>query len=263
MRTISCGVLLFVSGAASAGVIMEMTDKDLTDPEAKPGVEKLWFENGQFRVDSVENGSLTTTVIFRNQTMYAIDHGEKSYTVVDKATMDRMATQLADMRKKMDAQMAGMPPEQRAMVEKMMKGQRMASTESESQSKRSVKSTGRSDSVAGRACRVWEIAQDGVKREELCVVAPASLPGGRELMNAMREMTQMSRGFVEKLGGGGDAMDDAWSDLDQINGIPILTRNFEDGKVIDETRLTGVREEGIGAAAFEVPKGFRQEKILQ
>lgn len=262
MRTISCGVLLFVSGVASAGVIMEMTDKDLMDPEAKPDVQKLWFENGRFRVDSIENGSLTTSVIFRDQTMYAIDHGEKSYTVVDKATMDRMATQLADMRKKMEAQMAGMPPERRAMVEEMMKDQGLASTEDEPQSKRSVKSTGRSASVAGRACRVWEVAQDSVKREELCVVAPASLPSGRELMNAMREMTQMSRDFVEKLGGG-DAMDDAWSDLEQINGIPILTLNFEDGKAVDETRLTGVREEGIGTAAFEVPKGFRQEKIPQ
>lgn len=262
MRTISCGVLLFVSGAASAGVIMEMTDKDLMDPEAKQDVQKLWFENGRFRVDSIENGSLTTTVIFRNHTMYAIDHGEKSYTVVDKAAMDRMATQLAGMRKEMEAQMTDMPPEQRAMVEKMMKDQGMPGAKSAPQSKRSVKSTGRSASVAGRACRVWEVAQDGVKREELCVVAPASLPSGPELINAMREMTQMSRGFLETLGGG-DAMDDAWSDLEQINGIPILTRNFEDGKAVDETRLTGVREESIGTAAFEVPKGFRQEKIPQ
>jgi len=103
---------------------------------------------------------------------------------------------------------------------------------------------------------------DGVKNQELCVVAPGSLPGGNEVMKAMRDMAEMSRDFLEKIGAGTGPANDAWSDLEQVKGVPILTRDFTDGKATGETRLSAVREEGLGAATFEVPKGFKEHKVL-
>jgi hypothetical protein len=261
MRALPLFALFLASGPASAGVLMEMTDRDLTDAAAKPEVQKLYFENGQFRVDSIEDGRLDSSVLFKNRTMYAIDHGEKQYTAMDQAAMDRAAAQLARMRKEMEAQMAAMPPEQRAMVEKMLGEQGLPGGQPAKQRTRTFKDTGRSDSVSGRACRVWEIAVNGVRQEELCVVAPGSLPGGDALMNAMRELAEMSRGFFEKVGADEDVMAEAWADLEKVKGIPILTREFEDGKAVAESRLTALREQALGAATFDVPKGFREEKF--
>jgi hypothetical protein len=261
MRAFLASVSLLASGTAAAGVVMEMTDRNLVDPDTKPGTQKLWFESGSFRVDSIESDGLDTSVIFKNQTMYAIDHGDRSYTVMDKASMDRAAAQIGAMRKKMEAQMAGMPPEQRAMIEKMMQDQGMPGGKSAPAVPRVVKASGRSDTVSGRTCRMWEVSQGGKKLQELCVVAPGSLPGGNELMKSMRDMTEMSRSFFEKIGAGEDAMEDAWADLEKIKGIPILTRDFEDGRAVDETRLTAIREQALGSTVFDIPKGFKEQKM--
>ena len=260
MRALYC-VLLLWSGIASAGVVMEMTDRDLTDATAKPGAQKLYFDNGLFRVDSIEEGRLDTTVIFKNRTMYAVDHGEQQYTAMDQAAMDRAAGQFAQMRKEMEAQVAGMPPEQRAMVEKMLSEQGLSGGQPAKKRTRTVKDTGRADRVAGHACRVWEIAVDGVKEQELCVAPPGSLPAGDALMKAMRDLAEMSRGFFEKVGVDEDVMAEAWADLEQVKGIPILTREFEAGKPVSESRLSTLREQALGAGMFDVPKGFREQKF--
>jgi hypothetical protein len=264
MRAIVSSVLLLASGTAAAGVVLEMTTKDLENPESKADTQKLSFQDGQFRVDSLENGRLDATVIYRKGTLYSVDYEGKSYTEIDKATLDRSANQMAAMRKKMQSEMQSMPPEQRAMIEKMMKERGLPGMTGTPPPKpdRAVKETGRTDSAGGRTCRIWEVAVDGAVSQELCVVAPDSLPGGAELMKAMREMAALSRDFMEQVGAGAGPAGDAWSDLEKVKGVPILTRGFVDGKAVDETRLTGIREESVGATAFDVPKGFKQQKIM-
>ena len=58
------------------------------------------------------------SVIFRDQTMYFVDHEKKVCQKISKKELDALAGQLGAMMKQMEQ----LPPEQRAMMEKMMKG---------------------------------------------------------------------------------------------------------------------------------------------
>lgn len=260
MRTLLLLSIAFASTAASAGVYLESSEIELgVKPPPAPTVSKIWFDGGRMRsTDGDGDGA-----IFRDQKIYALDADQKSYTVVDKATMDRMGGQLAEARKQMEAQMANLPPERRAMMEQMMSqmGGGMPGAKNKAV-KRDVTATGRSETVGGFKCALWEVTIDGVKDSEVCAAAPGSLPGGAEMMKTMREMGEMMKGLTEGLGEmARRTAADTWADLAKINGIPVLTRDFENGKASRETRLSVIRSESVPASTFEVPKGYKERKM--
>ena len=258
MRTLAFLTIAFVSGAASAGVYLESSEIDLSvKPAPPPEVSKIWFDGGRMR----SNDGTGDGVIFKNQSIYALDPDKKSYTVVDKAAMDRMGGQLAEMRKKMEAQMANMPPERRAMMEQMM-SQMGGGAGAKQAVKREVTATGRTETVGGFKCKVWEVSVDGVKDQELCAAAPGSLPGGTEVLATMREIGEMLKGLTEGMGSMARRnATDSWADLAKINGIPILTRDFAGGKASSEMRLSVIRSESVPGSMFEVPAGYTQRKM--
>ena len=257
MRTLLLLTIAFASTAASAGVYMESSEIELgVKPPPAPEVSKIWFDGGRMR----SNDGTGDGAIFKEQKIYALDGDKKTYSVIDKATMDRMGGQMAEARKKMEAQMANLPPERRAMMEQMMS--QMGGGAAKKAVKRDVTSTGRSETVAGIKCTVWEVVVDGVKEQELCASPVSSMPGGAEVMKTMREIGEMMKGLSEGLGPMAKrSATEAWTDIAKINGVPILTRDFDGGKATSEKRLSVIRSESVPGSTFEVPAGYKERKM--
>ncbi len=243
------------STATFAGAYLESADNE-PGSKTPSQVSKLWFEAGRMRSETT-GGDGGSVAIFKNKAMYVLDPRTKSYRVIDKVTVDRMAAQLGEARKKMEAAMAGMPPERRAMMEKMMGQMGGAAGQAP---KRVLKNTGRTETVAGVKCAVWEATVNGQKEEELCAAAPGALPGGEEMLKTLREVGDIFKGFTQSFSGNGRA-DNAWRDLETVNGVPILTRELTAGKVTSENRLNVARKESVPAAQFEVPAGYTEKKL--
>jgi hypothetical protein len=253
-----------LSLAAHAGVYLESTDKSLGSTTEKPSVSKMWFDGGRMRTERTEADGANQIVVFKNQAMYMLEPKSKSYRVIDKATAERMGSQVADAKKKMEERMAAMPPEQRQKMQEMMakmgaQGGAMAGLAGTKPPERSVKNSGRTETVAGIKCTIWEATVEGKKEEELCAASPSAVPGGDEIMKTFREISTMLKSFTESFGAAGD--DQPWHDMEKINGVPILTREFSDGKAQSEMRLTAVRKESVAGASFEVPAGYTEKKL--
>jgi hypothetical protein len=244
------------STAAHAGAYLETRSGD---PGSKqPGtLSKMWFDGGRMRSENGAPGE-GAVAIFKDKAMFVLDPKTKSYRKIDKATVDQMATKLADARKQMQAAMANMPPERRAMMEKML-GQ-MGGAGADQGPKRVLKKTARTETVAGIKCTVWEASVGSDKVEELCAAPTGSVAGGDEMIKTMREVGEMLKAFTQSFGAG-SKMDNDWRDMETINGVPVLTRDFSDGKVSSETRLTAARKESVAAGQFEMPAGYTEKKI--
>jgi hypothetical protein len=245
------------SSSAVAGVYLESTSTDET--KATPKVSRTWFDGGRMRMESGDGSA----AIFKDRTMYNLDTSTKTYRVIDKATVDRLGGRMADARKQMEEKMATMTPEQRAMVEKMMgrAGGGMPGGAAAAP-KRVLKNTGRTEKAGGISCTVWEATVDGKKEEELCAAKSGSFPGGDEVMNTLKEVGEMLKGFTEQMGKmSRNNATQPWRDLQTMNGIPIIQRDFETGKVTSETRLTAARKESVPGAQFEVPAGYTEKKM--
>ena len=252
-----------VSATAHAGVYLENIDKEL-DGSSAPVTSRMWFDGGRMRIERVEHDG-QNLVIFKNQAMYAMDSKTKSYRVIDKTTAEKMGAQVAAAKKQMEARMAAMPPEQRKKMEEMMAklGQGGAAGMLPGAAKappRSLKNTGRTDTAAGIKCTIWEVSVGGKKEEELCAAPAGSVPNGDEVIKTFRDIGAMMKSLTDSLGSNREE-NQPWHDMETINGVPILTREFSDGKATSETRLSVVRKESVPAASFEVPAGYTEKKI--
>jgi hypothetical protein len=252
-----------VSATAHAGVYIENVEKQL-DGSTAPVTSKMWFDGGRMRIERPDHEG-QSLVIFKDQAMYAMDSKTKSYRVIDKATAEKMGAQVAAAKKQMEARMAAMPPEQRKKMEEMMAklGQGGAAGMLPGGAKapqRSLKNTGRTETAAGIKCTIWEVSVGGTKDEELCAAPASSVPNGDEVIKSFRDIGTMMKSLTDSLGSTREE-NQPWHDMETINGVPILTREFTDGKATSETRMSVVRKESVAAASFEVPAGYTEKKL--
>jgi len=243
-------LLLACAAAAHAGVYIESVEKDTKSKKAGE-THRFWAQGGNARVEAG-----ATTTLLKGDAMVVIDAKQKSYFVLDRAAMKRMAGQMNAMRDQMNSQLAGLPPEQRAMVERMMGGGSMAGAAAPTIA---TVDTGRSEKVDGRTCRVWDVTMNAQVTQQHCVVPFSGLPGKEDLRAIVERMAALSEELRKAL----PQMDASMSDVaGGMNGYPVLTRYYERGKPSGrERRVSAWREESVAGDKFEVPAGYKQRDL--
>src|SRR5690606_1935590 len=118
-----------------------------------------------------------------------LDHKRKSYTLLDKETVDEMAAQIQGAMAQMEEQLANMPPAQRKMMEGMMKN-RMPQLGGE-KLELIVKRTGDEDTIAGYEAERVDVSTSEGKQRELWVAPWSELEGSKEIAGSFTGMATM------------------------------------------------------------------------
>jgi len=248
-------VVLGVLGAqvASAGVYVELVNHD-----AKTGktelAQKMYVQNGAGRFIDAE-GRVT---LIKGGTLYIIDETDKSYVLVDKATLEQLAKKLAESMEQMKEQLAKLPPEQRAQMEQMIPGM------SGQERKWTVEAidTGKSDKVDGRNCRLWDIKREGELDDQWCVVAYTALPGKEDFSAVFASFAKVFEEMAKTVPMLSGMMSNEFDAQTKVNGFPVRSRSYENGKLgADEHLMREWREEAIPASMFSVPAGYKQKQM--
>ena len=173
----------------------------------------------------------------------------------------RSIERLSALIKQMQEQLAQMPPEQRAQIEKMM-AQRMPGFGK--QNAQEFRKTSRADKIAGYPCSYVEILEDGALTDELCVATSGSIKGGAELMDAGARMSALLRDMMSTLEAPWlrQMMERQVANYEKLGGVPVLSRHYLEGKPAHETTFKSVRTETIPASAFEVPAGYTKKDLM-
>lgn len=194
-----------------------------------------------------EAGSNTSIIIDPGAgVMTLIDHSKKTFTKLTKADIDAFAKQLEDM-------MAQIPPEMRQMMASRMGGAGGASVVD-------FQPTGESSTVAGKPCKVYKTTMMGKVTSESCL-ADASVidipAADRATMQAAmawaKQMTeQLSKGPLGRMGG---------SIPFRTGLVPVRSTTFDSNGARNTSELTGVSTAPIGADAFAIPAGYKEQKV--
>jgi hypothetical protein len=158
----------------------------------------------------------------------------------------------------MKDQLAKLPPEQRAQMEQMMPG--LSGTEK----KWVVEAvdTGKSDKVDGRSCRLWDIKRDGELDDQLCVVPYSSLPGKENFQAVFANFAKVFEEMAKSVPVLSGMMTNEFGAQAKVNGFPVRTRGYEEGKLGDTEHTVRLwREEAIPATMFSVPAGYKQKQM--
>jgi hypothetical protein len=245
---------VFAAGA-SAGVRIENVTRDIKTKTPDGATQTMLVQDGKMKTSAGKNNSM----IIKDGTIYIVDDQRKSYREMTREQMKQMASQANAAMTQMQERMKNMPPEQRAMMEKMMGDKIPGGMGGGKPDVWASKDTGKSETVDGRKCKVWNITRNGQPFEELCVVPFSTLAGKEDLEKAFRELTDA---FSEFAKGMPNAESGTKARID-VNGYPVRARAYDaSGKYRGtETVLSKWAEETIPAAQFDVPKGYKKEAM--
>lgn len=247
---------------AHAGVSVQYDSTGSVIPNSAKGGTIL-IDKHRSRMDVGTNAS----VIFDGnaQSMEIISHDDKTYTVLDKASAEAIAAELEPALQQMRTQLQALPPEQREMMEKMM-AERMGINlqgAAEQEPDLDLKKTDKSGESGGIACNWWQATDDTVLRYEYCVTPAKSVPYGDDLLKYFHDLKQFKREIVGTINRSGALQIPSLpiADVREIEGLPLISRQYQDGKLILETRFVSVTETDVPAATFTLPEGYSEQKL--
>jgi hypothetical protein len=240
------------TATASAGVKIETVMRDIKTQVAQGAPYIVQVQDSAVRASNPDGG-----VLLKAGKITFLDDKKKTYTEMDKATMEGFARQANAAMTQMQEQLRKMTPEQRAQMEKMMGGRSLPGASGKAPVF-VARNTGKTDTVEGRKCTTWNLLQDGNIIDELCVVPFASLPGKEDMQKSMKELAEAFAGFANAIPGAAEQA----KVRNSIDGYPVRSRPFLNGQPQGtESVLKSWTETAIPAAAFAVPAGYKKKDL--
>src|SRR5690606_23788635 len=148
-----------------------------------------------------------------------IDQADKSYVVLDRATMEKLGKQVSAAMEQMKEQLAKMPPEQRAQIEQMM-GIKSGDGGGAGGWAMDAVDAGKTDKVEGRACKVWDVKINDQPDHQICVVPYSALPGTEDFKSVFERFAKVFEDLAKNLPQLSGAMNNQMSALRKVNGYP-------------------------------------------
>ena len=258
-------VVVALSGQLFAGGVMEMSTKKQGGSAAL--AERIYAQGGKLRVDQLNaQGAPQTTVLFQNNEILMVSHSDRKFHRINEATLQQLGEQMqkaSAAMQQLEQQMANMPPEQRAMMEKMMKGRMpgMAGMGSKPLAIR-VEAAG-PGSWESYSCKNYNVYVGDEKTQEVCAVPPGQIKGSEEFLEAARNMAKFFEKFKEamQMPAFANLAKSPVEVVGQMDGFPVHTTEFQNGNPEGERFLSSAKEESLSDDTFAPPAGYKEEKM--
>ena len=263
---ISCSYMLIAGNLALAGTVFNMETKIPGEVQSTT----VTVDGKNLKVVTEGETSNNPTMIYRGdrKEMLLIDIEGKTWTKLDKTTMaslgKRVNPAMEQMRKQMEEQMKNIPPERRAMMEKMMKGRGLGRVMMEKRPSLDVRKTNKTKTINDYPCVKYETFEESKKVAEHWVTDWKNVRGAGEAKEVFLDMAKFSREIFES----------SFTDMkmmkrndfqmwEKVEGFPILTNILSDGKITREILLKSVEDRSVSSVAFDPPEDYEPRDILR
>jgi hypothetical protein len=165
--------------------------------------------------------------------------------------MKQLGQQMAGMSAQMEAAMKNMTPEQRAMMEKMMKGKMPQAAAAAPKTVYTAKGSG---SVNGFSCTKYEGDLGAQKESELCAALPAQLKLTPADLQIFEKMRKFSSDLVSALANSPmrASVPKGYGFESGYEGFPIQKTEFENGQATKRGELKSITRVSFTDADFSL-----------
>jgi hypothetical protein len=240
--------LIAVADVASAGVVIVGTYTGTKTPKGR--TVEFRIQDGHGRIAS-EPGQFIY-YDHPKRTAYIVDTEKKTSFKVDEARAKQIASQLAEAQKTMDAKLKELPPDKRAMVEKMMKEQGGGRPAGPRKPLDFVKAG--ADKVGAWECDRYTASESG-RKVEVCAAEPdaLNLPAADvAVFEGFLDLSEKMAGDASSGSMGGGAAERGFE------GLPLERKEMHDGIVTDRFVIDSITTEKMPAADLQVPSGLNE-----
>jgi hypothetical protein len=247
LRHLSLQALALVAAAASAsaGVLIVGTYTGTKTPKGR--TVEFRIQDGHGKITSQPGQFIYYD--HAKRTAYIVDTEKGTSFEMNEARAKQMATQLADAQRMMEAKIKELPPDKRALVEKMMQEQGGGLPPAGSRTPLKFAKAG-SNKVGAWPCDRYAASGDG-RQVEVCTAEAPTLGISADDVAVFEGFLDLSEKMAGGAAGAGGAGERGFS------GLPLERTDTRDGKVTDRFTIETIRQETMAAADLQVPSGLK------
>lgn len=245
----SAAGILGLAYAGHAGVLFTQSMQDL-DGALPASTNVIHLDKDKVRIDPA--GNPDAYMIYRGDkgVLWAVDLKQRTYTETTGKDFEAMAAKRDTAVAKIKAQMQNMPDDQRQMAQALL-----AKLGVEDGPKTEYKKDGAAEKVGAWPAEKYAGTRAGAKISEIWLSAPADIGLKDAEIRTLKDMALLFGKFAKNLSGLVGSKEDG------LDGLPVKTVAFRDGKPFWQSELKEVKQEELSAAIFELPAGLTQKKL--
>lgn len=260
MRILLLSLLTALSAvpASAQGIVIDMRETGGGAPVAN----QVLMDRTHVRAETASGNDRMAFVFDADANVVRVMNlTRKSYQELTRAQLDGMRRQIDGAMAMMQEKMKNMSPEQRAMMEEMMKkmGRGLpgsAGAAAPAAPRTEYRQTG--TATVGRfACTTYDGYRGSEKVVEVCAADPAALGLAPADFEVTKDLAEFVRSLVPQMAE--ELVVNATPEVQGFSGIPVRRTTFRNGSPSSTTELVDVRRENIPASSFLVPDGFTRE----
>jgi len=243
--------ILFTIFTAHAGVTITQVMKQL-DGDKPPITNLIHLETDKARIDMSQNP--TSYMVYRGDknAFWMINTQKKTCTVMTEKDLDAMHAKMDAAMAKMREQMKSLPPERQKMMEEMMAKMAPGGAQGPKTTYRKIGDGGK---VESWSTEKYEGLRDTAKVSEIWTAAPNSIGIQEADMKVLKDMAKFFQKFAK-------GMPDLIGNKENgLEGVPVKSISYRDGKPTWESDLKSVKKEDLAASLFEIPAGFTEKNM--
>jgi len=231
-----------------AGVKIVSENTDLATK--KVTTDTILLDANRMRLESDDGRVMMFLTDGGRNRIVMLDKARNTYQEIDEQTMNQMAQQMSGAMAQMDAAMKNMPPEQRALMEKMMKGKMPQAAAAPAKTVYTAKGSG---SVNGFSCTKYEGDKGGQKVADVCAGVPAQLKLSASDMQIFEKMREFSSTLLSSLANSPIRVNIPTGSLEAgYEGYPIERVDFENGQATRRGELKSITGANFADADFSL-----------
>jgi len=256
MKRLAFATALFATAPMFAGVKIVSENTDLATK--KVTTDTILMDANRMRFDSDDGKSVMFLTDGGRNRMVMLDKAKNQYEEIDEQTMQQMGQQMSAAMAQMQAALKNVPPDQRAMVEKMMKGKMPQAAAPAPKTVYTAKGSG---SVNGFSCTKYEGDLSGVKESEVCAALPAQIkltPADLQIFDKMKEF---SSSLLSALANSPIHIEvpKNYGFESGYDGFPIQKTDFENGQATKRSELKSLTRTNFTDADFSLGNAKKVE----
>lgn len=241
-------VLTVAADAASAGIVIVGTYTGTKTPKGR--TVEFRIQDGRGRITSQPGQFIYYD--HAQRTAYLVDTEKKTSFAVDETRAKQISAQLAEAQKMMEAKLKELPPEKRAMVEKMMKEQGGGRPPGARRPLDFLKVG--EDKIGPWGCDRYA-ASDAGRKIEVCTAEADALAIPPDDVAVFEGFLDLSEKMAGESGPGGTLGSAAERGFE---GLPLERKEMRDGVVTDRFVIDSITTEAIPLDELRVPSGLKE-----
>lgn len=264
MWLVAClaGVLAgaFAVGSAGAGTVVDVKtvyfDEKRTDETAT-----IYFDRDRVRFDATEGGRKVILIARRSAKgepiCWVVDNDKKAYVEIDRKGVAEIQGEMERARLLFEQQIANTPPESRERVRQALEAQYGSVMKKKPVIEFKKITTG--VTIKKWRCMQYESYVDGVKFEDVWAAGEKDLGLAASELQILAEMGELFSGMSPKT----NAFFQAGRATGGFAGFPVVVVEYRGAAKHEKSEVTGVRQEKLDPALFELPEGLAKQKLTQ